>query len=319
MARQLGMSPYALRQKNVLLRGERVTHEGRWYAVEDAQILPPGPRAGGPPILIAGKQPRMLRLVAEHADLWNAAWYGLPETAGELDERVHAVRAALDAAGRDPATRLSLVGPALRDPVMGVRQEAARALASVPDSALTGDVRAAFEAAAAAVLAGLDADADRPWALLDRAAFLAARGDLPSAERSARAAIRIEPLEAQSWVALAEIQLLAGRDEDAERTLRRGGTVVEGAADLEHALGLLLVRRGRLDEAVEPLGRAARLRPDIPRYLYAYAVALRETGQTGPALEVAVPPSAVVGRPGQSVGRVLTAGCAGRRAGCRRG
>ena len=111
---------------------------------------------------------------------------------------------------------------------------------------------------------------------------------MPSAERSARAAIRIEPLEAQSWVALAEIQLLAGRDEDAERTLRRGGTVVEGAADLEHALGLLLVRRGRLDEAVEPLGRAARLRPDIPRYLYAYAVALRETGQTGPALEVAV-------------------------------
>jgi probable F420-dependent oxidoreductase len=87
-----------------LLRGESVSHAGRWYEVDDAVIVPPGPRAGGPPILIAGKQPRMLRLVAEHADLWNAAWYGLPETAGELDERVGRVRAALDAAGRDPST-----------------------------------------------------------------------------------------------------------------------------------------------------------------------------------------------------------------------
>jgi probable F420-dependent oxidoreductase len=134
-----------------LLRGERVTHEGRWYAVEDAQILPPGPRAGGPPILIAGKQPRMLRLVAEHADLWNAAWYGLPETAGELDERVHAVRAALDAAGRDPAT-LGLTagvfvafpelyeGPNEEPPkraMTGTVQEVGRQLASYADRGMS--------------------------------------------------------------------------------------------------------------------------------------------------------------------------------------
>ena len=195
--------------------------------------------------------------------------------------------AVLAAAGLDLQERLSLIGPVLRDSVMGVRHEAARVLASVPDSALTGDLRAAFDRAAGEFLAGLESNADRPWALLDRAAFEAARGDLPAAERSAEAAIRLEPLHAQAYVALAEVRLLAGREEDAERSLRQGLATVDGAADLEHALGLLLVRRGRLAEAVEPLGRAAAIRPDVPRYLYAYAVALREAGQRARALEVA--------------------------------
>jgi Flp pilus assembly protein TadD len=195
--------------------------------------------------------------------------------------------AVLAADGLDLEERLHLAGPALRDSVMGIRQEAARILASVPDSALSGDLREAFERAAGEVLAGLDANQDRPWALLDRAAFQAARGDLAAAERSARAAIRLEPLQAQAWVALAEVQLLAGREDEAERTLRKGLAAVREAADLEHALGLLLIRRGRTAEAVDPLGRAAGIRPDDPRYLYAYAVALRETGQRARALEVA--------------------------------
>ena len=193
----------------------------------------------------------------------------------------------LAAAGLDLEGRLTLLGPVLRDSVMGVRQEAARILASVPDSALTGNLRAAFDRAAGEVLAGLEANADRPWVLLDRAAFEAARGDLQAAERSARGAIRLEPLHAQAYIALAEVQLLTGREDEAERSLRLGLATVDGAADLEHALGLLLVRRGRLAEAVEPLGRAAEVRPRVPRYLYAYAVALRETGQRARALEVA--------------------------------
>jgi alkanesulfonate monooxygenase SsuD/methylene tetrahydromethanopterin reductase-like flavin-dependent oxidoreductase (luciferase family) len=66
--------------------------------------VPLGPRPTGPPILIAGKQPRMLRLVARHADAWNAAWYGPPESADELDRRLAALREALSAEGRDPGS-----------------------------------------------------------------------------------------------------------------------------------------------------------------------------------------------------------------------
>ena len=87
-----------------LLRGEKITHAGRYHRAVDAELAPPPYRPGGPPILIAGKGPRMLELVARHAAQWNAAWYGRPETADELRTRIANLRAALSDAGRDPAT-----------------------------------------------------------------------------------------------------------------------------------------------------------------------------------------------------------------------
>jgi probable F420-dependent oxidoreductase len=87
-----------------LLRGERVTLEGRYHRARDVELRPAPMRPGGPPILIAGKRPRMLRQVARWADQWNGAWYGTPDRADELRTRLANVRAALDAANRDPAT-----------------------------------------------------------------------------------------------------------------------------------------------------------------------------------------------------------------------
>ena len=87
-----------------LLRGETVTFEGRYHRVRDVELRPRPTRTGGPPILIAGKQPRMLSLVARHADQWNGAWYGVPSAADELRTRLANVRAALDEADRDPAS-----------------------------------------------------------------------------------------------------------------------------------------------------------------------------------------------------------------------
>ena len=93
-----------------LVREGRVSFEGRYHRAINAEIRPPMVRKGGPPILIAGKQPRMLKLVVEHADQWNAAWYGHPEKADELRTRLANLRAALDEAGRDPASLAITVG-----------------------------------------------------------------------------------------------------------------------------------------------------------------------------------------------------------------
>jgi probable F420-dependent oxidoreductase len=87
-----------------LLRGEKVTFEGRYHTAVDAELLPRPIRDGGPPILIAGKQPRMLELVVEHAAQWNAAWYGVPGAADELRTRLANLSATLDRAGRDRST-----------------------------------------------------------------------------------------------------------------------------------------------------------------------------------------------------------------------
>jgi len=103
-----------------LLRTGKVQVEGRWHRA-DAELLPPGPRPNGPPILIAGRQPRMLRLVARHADAWNAAWFGRREEATALEERIGHLREACAAEDRDPATISLTAGlfvsfPALQGP-----------------------------------------------------------------------------------------------------------------------------------------------------------------------------------------------------------
>ena len=87
-----------------LLREGAVSFEGEHHRALDAELRPRPIRPNGPPILIAGKQPRMLGLVAEYADQWNAAWFGHPDGADELRKRIANLRAALDEAGRDPAS-----------------------------------------------------------------------------------------------------------------------------------------------------------------------------------------------------------------------
>ena len=86
-----------------LFREGRAEFDGRWHRAR-AELRPRGPREAGPPILIAGKGPRMTRIVARHADAWNAAWYGNPADLVELDERVARLREACQAEGRDPST-----------------------------------------------------------------------------------------------------------------------------------------------------------------------------------------------------------------------
>ena len=90
-----------------LLREGHADFHGQYYHADDAVLVPRGPRASGPPILIAGRRPRMLRLTVEHADMWNAAWFG---DVSEIEPRVAPLREALAAAGRDPTTLEITIG-----------------------------------------------------------------------------------------------------------------------------------------------------------------------------------------------------------------
>lgn len=77
---------------------DKVTFEGKYHQVTDAYCLPhPDPI---PPILIAGFQPRMMRLVARHADWWNIGIENLDNAKAQLK----ALDSACEAIGRDPKT-----------------------------------------------------------------------------------------------------------------------------------------------------------------------------------------------------------------------
>ena len=128
-----------------LLRTGHVDYDGVAYSAH-AELKPRGPRTGGPPILIGSlaTRPRVLGLVAKHADVWNGWVWGLTEAT-----QVPPVRDRVDAAclaiGRDPATLarsivivVALSGPMARSPdiLTGTVEELAATIAAFADEGI---------------------------------------------------------------------------------------------------------------------------------------------------------------------------------------
>ena len=103
-----------------LLRTGHADFAGRYYQARECELRPRGPRPAGPPILIGAKGPRMLRLAATYADLWNA------EGPMRQPDQFAPLRGAADAAcagvGRDPATLGRSAAVVLNLPIAQGRQ-----------------------------------------------------------------------------------------------------------------------------------------------------------------------------------------------------
>jgi probable F420-dependent oxidoreductase len=84
-----------------LLREGHVDFAGQYYQARNCDDVPRGPRPEGPPLMVGGEGPRMLRLTAQYADLWNTGYMGKPETMAAPLARIDA---ACREVGRDPAT-----------------------------------------------------------------------------------------------------------------------------------------------------------------------------------------------------------------------
>ncbi|GCE21364.1 LLM class flavin-dependent oxidoreductase [Dictyobacter kobayashii] len=96
----------ALQIMKALWREDNVTFEGKYHRVTNAFCQPkPDPV---PPIMVAGFQPRMMRLVARHADWWNTGYSDLEKT----KEQVAKLDEACRSVGRDPRTlrRTAMIG-----------------------------------------------------------------------------------------------------------------------------------------------------------------------------------------------------------------
>ena len=107
-----------------LLKEGRVDFSGEYYQARDCEITPRSPRPGGPPLLIGANGPRMLRLTAQYADMWNVGYLSIPRS---LDKMKGAMRKACKEVGRDPESlgftyMISLAYPDL----LGWKQEKKR-------------------------------------------------------------------------------------------------------------------------------------------------------------------------------------------------
>ncbi|HYI24516.1 MAG TPA: LLM class flavin-dependent oxidoreductase, partial [Thermomicrobiales bacterium] len=95
----------ALQVIGPLLREGKVDFTGTYVSAPNCELRPVPSRKI--PLLIAGRGPRMLRLTAAHADLWNMAWFGdvsaLALSRADLE-------AACAGVGRDPGTLGVTVG-----------------------------------------------------------------------------------------------------------------------------------------------------------------------------------------------------------------
>ena len=144
--KRVGRLEESLQILQPLLKGKSVDFNGEFYQAEDCEITPTGPRPDGIPLLMGAFQPRMLRLTAQYADMWNTVWHG--DVSGTV-ENVAKVRAACEKAGRDPDTLditagISVAYPDLgevnsfaKEPLGGSADELATAFKAYEDAGVT--------------------------------------------------------------------------------------------------------------------------------------------------------------------------------------
>jgi predicted CXXCH cytochrome family protein len=254
-------------------------HAGRtWAADAGAELL----RAAGDADVPAIARATALELLARYPS--REALLAVRAALEDSDARVRRSAVAwLDV--MEPAARVPLAAPRLRDPIRSVRLEAALVLAAVPTEAL-GDARPAFGLALREYVDAQRLSADTPEAQLNLGLLHATRGELDAAEASYREALRLDAGFDPASVNLADLDRARGRDDEGERVLRAALARSPDDAALHHALGLLLARTERLAQALPELERAAQLAPEDPRQAYVLGVALHDVGQRSRGLAV---------------------------------
>lgn len=94
----------ALALIDALMRQERTTYHGRYYQLEEAPFQPKPLQRPRVPFLLGAQGSRMLRLVARHADIWDADAAPMDPAESPVPAKVAELDGYCRAIGRDPAT-----------------------------------------------------------------------------------------------------------------------------------------------------------------------------------------------------------------------
>jgi predicted CXXCH cytochrome family protein len=250
-------------------------------ALHDGRNQSPGAVAGLMSLARDAQSPAIVRAtaLADLSPYLNAAVIPAIE-AGLADSSPLVRGAALDVLlGAPPQERIRLAFGLIDDPAPIVRMKAARVLAIMPpqgdDAATQAQLTKVFDE----YVASQRANAERPEAHVNLGLFYFERRDPVLSESEYRAALALEPDFVPAYVNLADLYRTYNREADAEAMLAAGLRNAAGSADLEHALGLLRVRQGRVADALPLLKEAAGKDLNNARYAFVYGVALHDSGR----------------------------------------
>jgi len=180
--------------------------------------------------------------------------------------------------------RYQLLQALIEDDVAAVRMEVAMSLAGVPLDQVSQAQTKQLEDLFNWYLDIQRLHAEMPETQLQLGVFYVERGDLPSAEKAYREAIRLNPQLVAAYLNLADQLRSQNRDGEARELMLK---VLEFAPDngaTLHSLGLLETRSGTPDKALEYLGRAAQMETVGSRHRFVYAIALHDLGQPRQAI-----------------------------------
>lgn len=105
----------ALQIITTLLHNGSIDFNGKYYQAKNCELKPRGSKEG-PPIMIGAMRPRMMRLAARYADMWNTDWLGDKE---HLSQQKIALNIACQKEGRDPSTLEITGGITIAYPKLG--------------------------------------------------------------------------------------------------------------------------------------------------------------------------------------------------------
>jgi predicted CXXCH cytochrome family protein len=217
------------------------------------------------------------------------AWPGAPAvaaaTTGLDDPEPMVRRLALRVLAVAPLHARRAALPLLSDSARTVRLEAATTVAPLAGT-LTGEDAMAWDTARAELVASHHYNGDRVDSRAALGDVLAESGAAADARAEYAAALALDATFVPAYMNLADLFRAGGDETQAELTLRDGLAAVPDDPDLNHALGLALVRLGRGSDALAYLARAAALAPGRAPLAYVYGVALNSEGQSAEAIDV---------------------------------
>ena len=184
----------------------------------------------------------------------------------------------------DPATRVRVGTALLDDPVKAVRMATMYALLPLGPEVLAPQAQRSFDLAVQEYIEVQLVQAERAEAHVNLANLDRMLNRYDDSERAYRTAIRVNPYFVPAYVNLADLFRVLEDEVQGELILRKGLQLLPGQGALHHSLGLMLVRDGRIDEAMTELATAAQSQDATPRYALAYALAIDAQGNTGDAI-----------------------------------